>query len=82
MAFTGGLIGPPGTVFTIRGRLEGMPVYISASATDDWLPVDRAVETASVFRGVGAQVRLDVFEDRPHVISAAEIQAAREIIGS
>lgn len=80
VAFTGGLIGPPGSRFHIEGDLTGMPVYMSASAADDWLPVDRAVETASVFRAAGAQVRLDVFQDRGHEISDAEIDVARQLM--
>lgn len=80
VAFTGALIGPPGGALPVHGPLGHMPVYVSASADDDWLPVERAVETASKFRAAGAQVRLEVFDVRGHVISDAEIDAARVII--
>lgn len=80
IAFTGGLIGPPGTACHIDGSLDAMPVYLSASEADDWLPIDRARDTATAFREAGAQVHLDVFTDRGHVISDAEIAAARVLI--
>jgi phospholipase/carboxylesterase len=80
IAFTGGLIGPPGTKFHIGGSLDAMPVYLSASEADDWLPIDRARDTAAAFRHAGARVHLDVFTDRGHVISDPEIAAARALI--
>jgi phospholipase/carboxylesterase len=80
VAFTGALIGPAGAMFSVRGTLDEMPVYLSASADDDWLPVDRARETAEAFRRAGAEVRLDLFTLRGHVISDAEIAAARNML--
>lgn len=82
VAFTGALIGPPDGALPVHGPLDHMPVYVSASADDDWLPVERAVETASKFRAAEAEVHLDVFDVRGHVISDAEIDAARVVLAA
>jgi phospholipase/carboxylesterase len=82
IAFTGALMGPPDGALPVQGPLHHMPVYLSASADDDWLPVERVVETASRFRAAGAEVRLDVFDVRGHRVSDAEIDAARALIAA
>jgi phospholipase/carboxylesterase len=80
VGLTGGLIGPPGTRFVPAGRLDATNVYLSASESDDWLPVERAQETAEAFRAAGATVTLEVFPDRSHRISDEEVAAAKAII--
>ena len=38
IAFSGGLIGPPGTTWDYDGRFDGMPVYLGCSDVDAHIP--------------------------------------------
>jgi predicted esterase len=84
VAFTGGLIGPPGTGFSLAigaeagagaGGFGGMPAYFGTGDADPWVPEWRVRETAQAFAAAGAAVRLDVFPGRDHEICDAEIEA-------
>lgn len=80
LAFTGGLIGPPGTAMWLPDLLDGMPAYFGVGEVDEWVPLWRVEETAEAFRAAGADVTLDVFADREHVIREAEIERARTLL--
>lgn len=51
----------------------GLPVYLSAGSTDPWIPVWAFAEAASELGQSGARLRCDVFPERPHEVSFAEI---------
>lgn len=78
--FTGGLIGPPGTVWRVDRQLRGLPVLLTGSEVDDWVPASRTRETGAVLAGFGARVETMVYEDRPHVVSDDEIARARALL--
>lgn len=80
LAFTGGLIGPPGTVWPMRGELLGTPVLLSNGDADPWVPWSRVQETAGRFRAAGANVEVHLYPGRPHEVCDAEIVAARAIL--
>jgi predicted esterase len=80
LIFTGGLIGPPGTAWQPQPALKGVPVYLTGSDADEWVPTARVRETERVLRDSGALVDLRIFPDRPHVVSDEEIDAAREVL--
>jgi predicted esterase len=80
LLYTGGFIGPPGTVPPRLGSFEGTPVYMGTSDPDDWVPVWRVRETADVLKALGAAVRLEIFEGMEHVVDDAEISAGRELL--
>lgn len=80
LIFTGGLIGPPGTAWQPQPALAGVPVYLTGSDVDAWVPVSRVRETERVLRDSGALVDTRIFADRPHVVSDEEIAAARTIL--
>jgi phospholipase/carboxylesterase len=80
LAFTGGLIGPPGTAMWLPDLLDGMPAYFGVGEADEWVPLWRVEETAEAFRAAGADVTLDVFTDREHVIREAEIERVRALL--
>jgi phospholipase/carboxylesterase len=81
IVLTGALIGPPGTEW--RGSptmLAGTRILLTGSDADDWIPEDRARETARVLEGFGAAVDLRLYPGRPHEVSAAELHAAAGFI--
>jgi predicted esterase len=80
LIFTGGLIGPPGTTWPPAPALRNVPVYLTGSAIDEWVPPARVAETASVLEASGARVRMHLFEDRGHHVCDEEISAARELL--
>ena len=80
LLFTGGVIGPPGTRWPVQPALDGVPVYLSGSRVDEWVPHSRVDETADVLWASGARVKLRMFEDRPHEVCGEEIAAARELL--
>ena len=82
--FTGGLIGPPGTVWQLASpatTLRGLPVLLTGSDVDEWVPEARVRETARVLTSLGADVRCRIYPGRPHVVGDEEIEEARGFIG-
>lgn len=82
LAFTGGLIGPPGTVFGHSGDLAGTPVYLSAGDPDPHVPWSRMEETRDALVGLRANVTLRRWPGRPHTILREEIDEARSLLAS
>lgn len=80
IAFTGGLIGPPGQPRSDTGDLAGTAVYLAAGDPDPHVPWQRVEETAAVLTRMGAVVRLRRFPGLPHTISSEEIEEARELV--
>ena len=75
----GGLIGtddewarPP------AGALDGLPVLLTGTEQDPWVPVDRVRSTADVLRSAGAVVDLRVSPPAPHEVHPEEVEALRE----
>jgi len=80
MVFTGGLIGPPGTIWRSPKPIPGVPVLLTGSETDDWVPAWRSRESASILATLGARVDSVIFPDRPHVVCDDEIARARALV--
>jgi phospholipase/carboxylesterase len=80
VAFTGGLIGPPGMKFTYTGDLEGMPAFLGSGDPDPHVPWQRVQESAGVLSRMGAEVRLNRYPGMPHTVSQEEIDLAKPII--
>lgn len=77
LIFTGGVIGPPGTAWPVQPALAGTPVYLTGSEIDPHVPATRTRETERVLKDSGAVVDTVVFADRPHTVTAEEIETAR-----
>src|SRR5207249_9377633 len=56
IAFSGGLIGPPGTEFRYAGKLDGTPAFFGGGDADAHVPWQRVHESASVLSAIGAEV--------------------------
>jgi phospholipase/carboxylesterase len=82
IAFTGGLIGPPGTSWRTGDDLRDLPVLIGGSLDDAWVPVARMRETADVLERLGARVVTHFYAGSEHTIVDGELAAARELIYS
>jgi phospholipase/carboxylesterase len=80
IAFTGGLIGPPGTEFRYSGGLAGTPAFLGAGDPDPHVPWQRVQESADVLTGMGADVTLKRYPGMPHTISREEITEAKALI--
>jgi phospholipase/carboxylesterase len=81
--FTGGLFGrddpkpeKPQNVF------HGMPILVTGSKNDSWVPEERVKNTAKYFAQFGADVHLKVFAEREHYVSKPEIELAKELMTS
>jgi predicted esterase len=80
IAFTGGLIGPPGTEFRYPGDLAGTPAFFGAGDPDAHVPWQRVEDSASVLANMGADVTLRRYPGMPHTISREEIAEAKAIL--
>ena len=80
LAFSGGLIGPPGAPRAYAGSLAGTPVFLGCSDVDPHIPRARVEETAAVLEGLGAQVTMRLYPGMDHTINAEEINHARILL--
>lgn len=72
-AFSGGLIGPPGTSRNYSGSFDGTPVFLGCSDIDPHIPVARVHESAEVFTRMGAEVDKRIYPHMGHTINEQEI---------
>jgi len=80
VAFTGGLIGPPGTPRDYSGDFAGTPVFIGSSDVDPHVPLERVQESATVFRRMGATVDERIYPRMGHTINADELRAVDTLL--
>jgi predicted esterase len=82
IAYTGGLIGPPGTPRLYAGSLDDTPVFLGTSDPDPHVPFQRVEETSAVLQTLGATVDLRRYPGMPHTINEEEIAAAKSLLQS
>jgi len=80
LAFSGGVIGPPGTPRDYPGKLDGTPAFIGCSDVDPHIPLARVLETAELFTRMGAQVTQKIYPGLAHTIIQDEIDHALQIV--
>jgi phospholipase/carboxylesterase len=80
IAFTGGLIGPPGTEFRYPGEMAGTPAFLGAGDPDPHVPWQRVQESAGVLSAMGAEVVLKRYPRMAHTINLEEIEEAKRLI--
>ena len=76
-ALSGGLIGPPGTVWPEAGRLDGVPVFLGCSDVDFHIPKERVLESADVLRARGADVTAILYPGMDHTVNDDELRHVR-----
>lgn len=80
VAFTGGLIGPPGTPRCYSGDFAGTPIFIGSSDVDPHVPLERVQESTAVLRRMGAAVDERIYPRMGHTINADELNAADALL--
>jgi phospholipase/carboxylesterase len=80
LIFTGSAIGPPGTRWSWPGDFAAMPVLVSGSATDPWIPRARMHDTAGLFALRGADVSEHYRSGSEHLVHDDEIRIARQLL--
>jgi predicted esterase len=80
VAFTGGLIGPPGAKFAYSGDLASTLCFLGAGDRDPHVPWKRVEESAAVLTSLGAVITLRRYPGLPHTINQDEIDHAKIIL--
>lgn len=80
VGFSGGLIGDELDGDRYGGSFDGAPAFFGCSDVDPHVPVGRVDETVEVYRGLDADVSVEVYEDMGHTVNADEIEHAAEIV--
>ncbi len=80
LAFTGGLIGPPGAPIKLTGDLAGTPVLLSSGDPDPHVPWARVQQSADLLHEIGGRVTLRRYPGRPHTVLSEELSTARDIL--
>jgi predicted esterase len=80
IAFSGGLIGPPGTTWPEQGQLDGTPIFLGCSDVDSHIPRERVEETAAFFERRGADVTMRLYAGMGHTINEDEFLHARAVL--
>jgi len=73
IAFTGGLIGEPGTTWEYPGSFSGTPIFLGCSDVDAHVPRARVDESAAVFARMGATVTERIYPGMGHTVNDDEI---------
>jgi phospholipase/carboxylesterase len=80
LAFTGGLLGPPGADLSHKGDLQGTPAFFGSGDPDPHVPWQRVQQSAQILSAMGAVVTARRYSNRPHTISAEEIDFAKRLM--
>ena len=79
-AFSGGLIGPPGTARNHSGSFARTPVFLGCSDIDPHIPVERVHESAEVLTRMGAAVTKKIYPLMGHTINKSEIDIVNGVL--
>jgi predicted esterase len=80
VAFSGGLIGPPGTPWHRTASFQEMPAFFGCSDVDAHVPRARVEESAGVFSTLNANVTTVIYPNMGHLVNDDEIEHARKVL--
>ena len=81
IAFTGGLIGAPGSLpQPVAGALADTPALFCSGDPDPHVPWARVEESAAILAAMGARVITKRYPGRPHTVSQQELELARDLL--
>jgi len=81
VAFTGCRVGTSGDKRASALPAQ-LPIYLSAGNIDPWIPLDAYAQAVVELGAAGAQLRSDVFPDRDHEVSKAEIAVLDTVLAA
>lgn len=82
LVYSGGLIGPPGTVWSADGDLAETPIFLGCSDVDGHIPAERVRESAAHLGRMGAAVTLRLYPGMGHTINEEEVAFGRDLLAS
>lgn len=82
IVFSGGLIGPPGTVWSEEGSFQSTPVFFGCSDVDAHVPERRVRESAAVCDRMGAAVTTRIYPGMGHLVNDDEVSFARDLVAA
>lgn len=82
VGLSAGLIGPEGTPRDYPGDFDATPVFLGCSDVDPYIQKDRVVESAEVFKRMGADLRVRFYPGMAHTVSGEEIATIRNLVAS
>jgi len=80
MVFSGGLIGPPGTLWKEMGDFRSTPAFFGCSEVDAHVPEARVRDSAAVFERMGASVTTRIYPGMGHLVNEDEMAFARDLL--
>lgn len=80
ICFTGGLIGPSFESLTRPQNVSNLPVFMTVSDHDEFIPLERAEDTSRLFEQAGADLEFVVTPNTAHEIVDDAINRARELL--
>lgn len=80
VGLSGGLIGPDGTPRDYPGSLAGTPVFLGCSDVDPHIPKERVEDSATVLRGLGADLTMRLYPHMGHTTNDDEIAFVRRMM--
>lgn len=80
VAFSGGVVGPPGTTWTAPGDFAGTPMFFGCSDHDSHVPEWRVAESADLCTRLGAAVTRRVYPGMGHVVNDDEIAWTQRLL--
>ncbi|QYK40472.1 MAG: dienelactone hydrolase family protein [Paracoccaceae bacterium] len=78
-AFTGCRVGQAGDARP-RADLAGLPVLLTGSDADPWIPVAAWASASAELGSMGARLRVEVLPGRPHEVSDFELSVFSQIL--
>lgn len=80
VAYSGGVIGEPGTTWNYPGSFEGTPVFLGCSDVDAHVPKTRVDESAAVFKRMGAAVTERIYPGMGHMVNDDEVAFTTDLM--
>lgn len=80
IAFSGGVIGPPGRPRELAGSLAGTPAFLGCSDHDPHILRESVAESAALLTRLGGEVTERIYRGLGHTINEDEILHARRLL--
>lgn len=82
VAWSGALIGPPGTSRDYSGSFEGTPALFGCGDQDPYIPADLVREAGAVYERLGAAASVTIYSGMGHIVNADETAQVRRMMAA